>query len=85
MIDTDLYLQIEDAIVSGDRSRVRELLSKHPEALNYDGGAGTGLHFAASVVRQADGVLFRAFRARATFSRMSSACFVHTNDFGLAL
>ena len=40
---------------------------------------------AASVVRQADGVLLSAARARATFSRISSAFLVHTNDLGFWL
>ena len=39
----------------------------------------------ASVVSHADGILFRAARARATFSRMSSAFFVQTKVLGLAL
>ena len=45
------------------------------------------LHFRydASVVRQADGVLLSAARARATFSRISSAFLVHTNDLGFWL
>lgn len=38
-----------------------------------------------SVVRQADGVLLSAARARATFSRISSAFLVHTNDLGFWL
>ena len=41
--------------------------------------------FHTSVVLHADGILLRAFRARATFSRMSSAFLVQTNVFGLAL
>ncbi len=40
---------------------------------------------ATSVVPHADGILFRAFLARVTFCKISSAFLVHTNDLGLAL
>ncbi len=38
-----------------------------------------------SVVPHADGILFRAFLARVTFCKISSAFLVHTNDLGLAV
>ena len=39
----------------------------------------------SSVVRHADGRLFRAVRARLTFSRMSAALAVQMKGFGLSL
>ena len=52
---------------------------------NSDTNRGTGPLHLVSVVSHSDGTLFSAALALATFSRISSAFFVQTNDFGFLL